>query len=153
MSPIPRRGAALYMLILLRGLWPTGSYLGKIDTLPCPRLLVLTESLRSNNFLSWMPLEVPANNFLHASSISSSSTAMFFFVCCLGLGKDAFVMAYLGCHVTICERNPVVYALLRDGIQRAQQVPDWQSLCLFFCCVHVEKKTHISTLFSLCVWC
>ncbi len=72
----------------------------------------------------------------------------FVLFCCLGLGKDAFVMAYLGCHVTICERNPVVYALLRDGIQRAQQVPDWQSLCPFFCCVCVnEKLIFLSFLF------
>lgn len=36
-----------------------------------------------------------------------------------GLGRDAFVLASLGCAVTLLERNPVVCALLRDGLRRA----------------------------------
>lgn len=36
-----------------------------------------------------------------------------------GLGGDAFVLASVGCHVTLIEQNPVVYALLQDGISRA----------------------------------
>lgn len=35
-----------------------------------------------------------------------------------GLGRDAFVLAALGCRVTLVERHPVVAALLRDGLQR-----------------------------------
>lgn len=38
-----------------------------------------------------------------------------------GLGRDAFVLAQLGCDVTLIERHPVVGALLRDGIERARQ--------------------------------
>ena len=38
-----------------------------------------------------------------------------------GLGKDAFVLASLGCRVTLLERSPVVYALLEDAIERARQ--------------------------------
>ncbi len=37
-----------------------------------------------------------------------------------GLGGDAFVLATLGCRVTLVERNPVVAALLRDGLERAR---------------------------------
>lgn len=37
-----------------------------------------------------------------------------------GLGKDAFVLASLGCSVTMLERNPVIHLLLHDGIKRAQ---------------------------------
>ncbi|NMP30677.1 class I SAM-dependent methyltransferase [Thalassotalea sp. M1531] len=37
-----------------------------------------------------------------------------------GLGRDAFVLASLGCKVTLIERNPVVAALLDDGIERAK---------------------------------
>ena len=40
-----------------------------------------------------------------------------------GLGRDAFVLASLGCDVTLFERSPVVAALLDDGLQRAQQDP------------------------------
>ena len=37
-----------------------------------------------------------------------------------GLGRDGFELAGLGCHVTLLERSPVVHALLRDGLARAQ---------------------------------
>lgn len=36
-----------------------------------------------------------------------------------GLGKDAFVMATLGCKVTLIERHPLIHLLLSDGIERA----------------------------------
>lgn len=45
-----------------------------------------------------------------------------------GLGRDAFVLASLGCKVQLVERHPVVAALLDDGLQRAKQDPeigDW----------------------------
>lgn len=38
-----------------------------------------------------------------------------------GLGRDAFVLASLGCTVTMVERHPVVAALLEDGLRRAYQ--------------------------------
>ncbi len=38
-----------------------------------------------------------------------------------GLGRDAFILAHLGCHVQMIERSPVVAALLHDGLQRAEQ--------------------------------
>lgn len=37
-----------------------------------------------------------------------------------GLGGDAFVLACLGCDVTMMERSPVAFALLQDGLLRAQ---------------------------------
>jgi 16S rRNA (guanine1516-N2)-methyltransferase len=37
-----------------------------------------------------------------------------------GLGRDAFVLATLGCNVTLIERHPVVYLLLKSGLQCAQ---------------------------------
>ena len=36
-----------------------------------------------------------------------------------GLGRDAFVLASLGCVVHMIERSPVVAALLQDGLERA----------------------------------
>jgi len=38
-----------------------------------------------------------------------------------GLGRDAFVLASVGCRVRMLERNPVVAALLDDGLQRGYQ--------------------------------
>ena len=37
-----------------------------------------------------------------------------------GLGRDAFVLASLGCTVTLIERSPIVAALLRDALDRAE---------------------------------
>ncbi|WP_371915604.1 class I SAM-dependent methyltransferase [Pseudomonas sp. PA1(2017)] len=36
-----------------------------------------------------------------------------------GLGRDAFVLASLGCKVDLIERQPLIGALLEDGLQRA----------------------------------
>jgi len=36
-----------------------------------------------------------------------------------GFGRDAFVLASLGCCVTMVERSPIVTALLEDGLRRA----------------------------------
>ena len=36
-----------------------------------------------------------------------------------GLGRDAWVLATLGCEVIALERHPCVHALLRDGLERA----------------------------------
>ncbi|QSX30037.1 class I SAM-dependent methyltransferase [Shewanella cyperi] len=41
-----------------------------------------------------------------------------------GLGRDAFVLASLGCRMTLIERHPVVAALLEDGLRRAYQDPE-----------------------------
>lgn len=38
-----------------------------------------------------------------------------------GLGKDAFVLAALGCKVQMLERSPVVHSLLQDGLKRARE--------------------------------
>lgn len=37
-----------------------------------------------------------------------------------GLGRDAFVLARLGCAMTLIERQPLIAALLEDGLRRAQ---------------------------------
>jgi 16S rRNA (guanine1516-N2)-methyltransferase len=41
-----------------------------------------------------------------------------------GLGRDAFVLAQLGCALTLIERQPLIAALLEDGMQRAQAVAE-----------------------------
>ncbi|AHN70934.1 class I SAM-dependent methyltransferase [Aggregatibacter actinomycetemcomitans] len=45
-----------------------------------------------------------------------------------GLGRDAFVLATLGCQVKLVERHPVVRLLLQDGLQRAyadEEIGSW----------------------------
>lgn len=41
-----------------------------------------------------------------------------------GLGRDAFVLAELACPVTLVERQPLIAALLEDGLQRALADPE-----------------------------
>lgn len=41
--------------------------------------------------------------------------------CTAGLGRDALILASLGCTVALCERSPMVAALLEDGLARAAQ--------------------------------
>ena len=41
-----------------------------------------------------------------------------------GLGSDGFVLASLGCRVQLLERNPIVYRLLKDGLERAKSASD-----------------------------
>jgi 16S rRNA (guanine1516-N2)-methyltransferase len=38
-----------------------------------------------------------------------------------GLGQDAMILAALGCSVVAVERSPVLFALVRDGLRRAQE--------------------------------
>jgi len=45
-----------------------------------------------------------------------------------GLGRDAFVLASLGCQVDMVERSPIAAALLEDGLERAAldaEIGDW----------------------------
>lgn len=41
-----------------------------------------------------------------------------------GLGRDGFVLADLGCEVTLVERSAIAFALLQDGIARARLADD-----------------------------
>jgi len=45
-----------------------------------------------------------------------------------GLGRDAMVLANLGCSVQMFERNPIVFQLLEDGLRRARLSTDQQLL-------------------------
>ncbi|CAI8260022.1 MAG: Ribosomal RNA small subunit methyltransferase J [Opitutia bacterium UBA7350] len=41
--------------------------------------------------------------------------------CTAGMGADAYVLAALGCELTLLERNPIVHALLKDAFARANK--------------------------------
>ncbi|MGD9153446.1 MAG: class I SAM-dependent methyltransferase [Gammaproteobacteria bacterium] len=40
-----------------------------------------------------------------------------------GLGRDAFILASLGCTVIMLEKSPIITALLQDGLERATHDP------------------------------
>jgi 16S rRNA (guanine1516-N2)-methyltransferase len=45
-----------------------------------------------------------------------------------GLAKDAYVMACLGCPVTLIERSPIIVELIRDAIERAREDEHFQNI-------------------------
>lgn len=45
-----------------------------------------------------------------------------------GWGHDTLRLLKLGCEVVAIERSPVIYALLMDGLRRAEQNPQWLNL-------------------------
>jgi 16S rRNA (guanine1516-N2)-methyltransferase len=47
-----------------------------------------------------------------------------------GLGSDGFILAQLGCPVTLLERSPVIFALLHDGLYRALNHPKYSLLSI-----------------------
>ncbi len=41
-----------------------------------------------------------------------------------GLGRDAFILASMGCQLTMLEQSSIIYALLQDGFKRAELTDD-----------------------------
>lgn len=61
-----------------------------------------------------------------------------------GLGEDAFVLANLGCQVTMIERSKIIAALLEDGLRRASQAAWFSKLELKL--LHTESKRYLERL-------
>ncbi len=64
-----------------------------------------------------------------------------------GLGRDAFVLACVGCRVRMLERHPVVAALLEDGLARGYADPeigDWLKARLSL--IHASSLTALESL-------
>lgn len=62
-----------------------------------------------------------------------------------GLGRDAFVLASLGCKVQMIERSQIIAALLEDGLLRAQQNTEFQKNCALSL-LHIDSKTYLQRL-------
>lgn len=65
-----------------------------------------------------------------------------------GLGRDAFVLATLGCEVTLIERSPVAAALLADGLARAAVHSDTADIVERMQLVHADAADWLLTLDS-----
>lgn len=61
-----------------------------------------------------------------------------------GLGRDAFVLASLGCQVTMLERMPVVAALLTDGLERAALNADVADITQRMSLIHASSINAIT---------
>lgn len=64
-----------------------------------------------------------------------------------GLGREAFVLASLGCQVTLLERSPIIHALLADGLQRAAATHEAQ-LTSIISRMHLQHADALSWLAS-----
>jgi 16S rRNA (guanine1516-N2)-methyltransferase len=61
-----------------------------------------------------------------------------------GLGRDAFVLATLGCQVTLIERSPVAAALLYDALERASVDVDTMEIAARMTLVHADAITWLN---------
>jgi len=63
-----------------------------------------------------------------------------------GLGRDALVLAHLGCELTLLERNPLVHALLEDGMLRARNDAALAPLLTRMQLWHCEAREHFALI-------
>lgn len=61
-----------------------------------------------------------------------------------GLGRDAFVLASLGCELTLMERMPIVAALLDDGLERAKLNAEISDIAHKMQLIHASSLEHMS---------
>lgn len=63
-----------------------------------------------------------------------------------GFGRDAFVLANLGCKITLIERNPLIASLLDDALQRATDNLDLQQVISRMSLINKDAIHYLSTL-------
>ena len=63
-----------------------------------------------------------------------------------GMGRDAFVLATLGCDVQMIERSPVVAALLDDGLRRGMLDPQVHPIIEKMALIHTDAQDYLKTL-------
>jgi len=63
-----------------------------------------------------------------------------------GLGKDAFVLASLGGHVTLCEQHPALYSLLTDALSRAAMDDEVGAIVAHMSCVHHDAAKYLAVI-------
>ncbi|OOZ35985.1 hypothetical protein BOW51_09410 [Solemya velesiana gill symbiont] len=63
-----------------------------------------------------------------------------------GLGRDAFVLATLGCEVTLVERSPIIAALLEDGLRRAGDDPETAEIIQRMSLVQSDTTVYLDSL-------
>ncbi len=63
-----------------------------------------------------------------------------------GFGRDAFVLANLGCKVTLIERNPLIATLLDDALQRASDNKDISEVITRMSLINHDATSYLNTL-------
>lgn len=62
-----------------------------------------------------------------------------------GFGTDAFLLASLGSEVTLCERSPVMAALLFDALARARAKPECTAIVERITLLHADARQQLTT--------
>ena len=65
-----------------------------------------------------------------------------------GLGRDAFLLASLGCQVVLLERSPAVYALLQQTVESARTSPDLADVVARMRLVQGDARNLLPSLFA-----
>ncbi len=63
-----------------------------------------------------------------------------------GFGRDAFVLANLGCKITLIERNRLIATLLDDALQRASDNADIAEVITRMSLINHDATTYLNTL-------
>jgi 16S rRNA (guanine1516-N2)-methyltransferase len=63
-----------------------------------------------------------------------------------GLGRDAFMLASMGCTVSLVERSPVLWALLSNGLARARAAPETHDLTRRMQLIRADANDYLRTL-------
>lgn len=63
-----------------------------------------------------------------------------------GLGRDGFLLAAAGCRVWMFEHNPIVAALLQDGLERAARSPHTAAITKRIQLITGDALTHLPVL-------
>ena len=69
--------------------------------------------------------------------------------CTAGLGRDAFLLASLGCHVTMIERSTVVALLLEDALNRALRDPDLSDIAMRINLRFLDSRRYLSNMIEV----
>lgn len=63
-----------------------------------------------------------------------------------GLGQDAFVLACLGCNITLIERSPIIANLLQDALQRAAAITVLKPITDLMHIINADSKKILASL-------
>ena len=85
---------------------------------------------------------------VRAAKIKDSDAPLTALDATAGFGEDSLLLAAAGFHVTLYERNPVVYELLFDTIKRAKNIPELSKIVSRMQVIHedsIEAMKHLKS--------